>query len=142
MPSALLAVLAGLIAFLAIEALHWALEAGTAIDPGYLALSPPTNPVWSHVLLALLRSAQIALPALLSGWVLGKSSTSARTALLVGLTVGVGGTALQWALVCGVYECSSHLGLDEMLFRTLVPMAEISIAAAVAAYAGMRLRRG
>ena len=141
MRRALLAVLAGLIAFLAIEALHWALEAGTAIDPGPFNMIPPTNPVWAYGLLALLRSAQIALPALFSGWVLGKASASAWMALLAGLTVSVCGVALRWALACGVHECSYLNRLDELLFRTLVPMAEISIAAAVAAYAGMRLRQ-
>ena len=102
---------------------------------------PPTNPVWAYGLLALLRSAQIALPALFSGWVLGKASASAWMALLAGLTVSVCGVALRWALACGVHECSYLNRLDELLFRTLVPMAEISIAAAVAAYAGMRLRQ-
>ena len=140
MRRALLAVLVGLIAFLVIEALYGALQAGTAIDLGYLVLSPPTNPVWAYGLLALLRSAQIALPALLSGWVLGKSSTSARMALLAGLAVGVGGAALQSALGCGMYGCS-HLELNEVLFRMLVSSAEVSIPAPVAAYAGMRLRQ-
>ena len=59
---------------------------------------PPTNPVWAYGLLALLRSAQIALPALFSGWVLGKASASAWMALLAGLTVSVCGVALRWAL--------------------------------------------
>ena len=138
MRRALLAVLAGALAYVAIATLRLVLETGSAFGLSPTLIVHFAYPEWLHIVLGVVRSAQVTLPALLGGWLLGGSSQSGRIAVVVGLVIAFTGAVTQYALVCVGHNFKFHVGF---LFLVLLPWAEASIPAAVAAYAGMRLRQ-
>ena len=68
----------------------------------------------------------------------GQLIQSGRIAVVVGLVIAFIGAVTRYALVCMGHNFEFQVGL---LFLVLLPWAEVSIPAAVAAYAGMRLRQ-
>ena len=143
MRRALLAVLAGRARWRARLPCH----RGAPLDAGNgLALWPGSNLACRFhvprlaVAIGVLQSAQATFPALLGGWLWGATSHPGRMAALVGLMIALAGSVAQYALFCMKYSC--HSPVEDSLFQIFLPIAQASIAAAVAAYAGMRLRRG
>ena len=139
MRRALLAVLAGALAYLVIGALRLTLETGSPFGLDPTLLVDFMYPAWLWLAIGVVQSAQATLPALLGGWLWGATSHPGRMAALVGLMIALTGSVAQYALFCMKYSC--HSPVEDSLFQIFLPIAQASIAAAVAAYAGMRLRR-
>ena len=74
MRRALLAVLAGALAYIAIETLRSILETGLALGLHPTNIVHFGHPDWLLLVFGVLRSAAATFPALLGGWLLGNSS--------------------------------------------------------------------